>query len=105
MDSKHGPWDRLTRGGGSSRCGRRTDRTMLRACRQEPAMRPTRLLALLLCAFAMPAFAADPPKPKTALVIHGGAGVIERGSMTAEEEKGVRADLNAALDAGNAVLA
>jgi len=68
-------------------------------------MRPTRLLALLLCAFAMPVFAADPPKPKTALVIHGGAGVIERGSMTPEEEKLVRADLDQALDAGNAILA
>jgi len=68
-------------------------------------MRPLLLALALSCAIAMPAHAADPPKPKTALVIHGGAGVIERGSMTAEEEKGVRADLNAALDAGNAVLA
>jgi beta-aspartyl-peptidase (threonine type) len=69
-------------------------------------MRPTPLLALLMCcAIAMPAFAADPPKPKTALVIHGGAGVIERGSMTPEEETLVRADLDKALDAGNAILA
>ena len=69
-------------------------------------MRPHRLLAVLLCcAIAMPAFAADPPKAKTALVLHGGAGVIERGSMTPEEEKLVRADLDQALDAGNAILA
>jgi beta-aspartyl-peptidase (threonine type) len=52
----------------------------------------------------MPAHAED-PKPKTAIVIHGGAGVIERGSMTAEEEKRVRADLDQALDAGHAILA
>ena len=49
--------------------------------------------------------AEDAPKPKTALVVHGGAGVIERGSMTKEEEAEVRAALDKALDAGNAVLA
>ena len=68
-------------------------------------MRHTLLLALCLgCATAMPAH-ADDATSKTALVIHGGAGVIERGSMTAEEEKAVRADLDRALDAGHAVLA
>jgi beta-aspartyl-peptidase (threonine type) len=51
----------------------------------------------------MTATAAD--KPKTALVIHGGAGVIERSKLSAEDEKGIRADLNRALDAGNAILA
>jgi beta-aspartyl-peptidase (threonine type) len=66
-------------------------------------MRPSLLLALCL-AVAMPAHADDASKPRTALVIHGGAGVIERGSLSAEEEKRVRADLDAALDAGNAVL-
>ncbi len=40
-----------------------------------------------------------------ALVIHGGAGVIERDLLSAEEEATIRADLQAALDAGNAVLA
>jgi len=68
-------------------------------------MRPTLLLALCLaCAAAMPAH-AESPKARTALVIHGGAGVIERGSMSADEEKAVRADLDKALDAGHAVLA
>jgi beta-aspartyl-peptidase (threonine type) len=64
------------------------------------------LLAIALCcAFVTPAVNADQPaKPKTALVLHGGAGVIERGSMTKEEEADVRAALNKALDAGNAVL-
>ena len=59
------------------------------------------LLALALAATA-PAWAGDSP---TALVIHGGAGVIERSALSAEEEKAVRADLDRALDAGHAVLA
>jgi beta-aspartyl-peptidase (threonine type) len=62
-----------------------------------------RLVPLLLMLAAMTATAAD--KPKTALVIHGGAGVIERSKLSAEDEKGIRADLNRALDAGNAILA
>ena len=64
-------------------------------------MRP--LFALLLALAAMTAHAAD--KPKTALVIHGGAGVIERSALSAADEREVRAALNRALDAGNAVLA
>ena len=40
-----------------------------------------------------------------ALVIHGGAGVIEREQLSAVEEQAIRADLVAALDAGHAVLA
>lgn len=43
--------------------------------------------------------------PKTALVIHGGAGYVARDSLSAEDEQAARADLNAALDAGNAILA
>ncbi len=38
------------------------------------------------------------------IVIHGGAGVIERSRMTAEHEASYRAGLAAALDAGYAVL-
>jgi beta-aspartyl-peptidase (threonine type) len=60
------------------------------------------LVALLLFA-AMNTMAAD--KPRTALVIHGGAGVIERDAMSPEDETAIRTDLNRALDAGNAVLA
>jgi beta-aspartyl-peptidase (threonine type) len=56
-------------------------------------------LALLL---ALPAMAAEPNKHKTALVIHGGAGVA--GAMPAEEEAAYRKDLDRALDAGNAIL-
>jgi beta-aspartyl-peptidase (threonine type) len=38
------------------------------------------------------------------IAIHGGAGVIGRDSMTAENERAYRADLERALDAGYAVL-
>jgi beta-aspartyl-peptidase (threonine type) len=62
-----------------------------------------RLSALLLALLAMTAHAGE--KPKTALVLHGGAGVIERSALTAADEREVRTALNRALDAGNAVLA
>ncbi len=39
------------------------------------------------------------------LVVHGGAGVLERGRLAPEYEGQARAGLNAALDAGQAVLA
>jgi beta-aspartyl-peptidase (threonine type) len=42
--------------------------------------------------------------PKTALVIHGGAGVITRAQLSAEDQAGYEKALNAALDAGNAIL-
>ncbi len=51
------------------------------------------------------AMSADAPKGATwALAIHGGAGVIERGSLTPEREAAYRAAMQAALDAGSAVL-
>lgn len=49
----------------------------------------------------MPSLAQD---PVTALVIHGGAGVIDRASLSQDDERAVRADLDRALDAGHAVL-
>ncbi|MEM9928180.1 MAG: isoaspartyl peptidase/L-asparaginase [Bacteroidota bacterium] len=64
-------------------------------------------------------FACQPTDPKTmeasaattvttpppyAMVIHGGAGTILPEDMTPEKEKGIRAAMNAALDAGEAVL-
>jgi beta-aspartyl-peptidase (threonine type) len=45
------------------------------------------------------------PHSKTALVIHGGAGVISRADMSLEEQTDYESALNEALDAGNAVLA
>ncbi|MET0307701.1 MAG: isoaspartyl peptidase/L-asparaginase [Sphingomonas sp.] len=44
-------------------------------------------------------------KPQWTLMIHGGAGVIEKGKLPPEQEAGALAGLNAALDAGSAVLA
>ena len=42
--------------------------------------------------------------PRWTLVIHGGAGMLERGRLSAQEEAGARAALNAALEAGAALL-
>ena len=62
-------------------------------------IRLTCLLALGLA--AMPSLAHE---AKTALVIHGGAGVIERRALSTRDERAVRRDLDRALDAGHAVL-
>lgn len=43
--------------------------------------------------------------PSWKLVVHGGAGVIERALLSGTEEEEIRAGLAAALDAGSAVLA
>jgi L-asparaginase / beta-aspartyl-peptidase len=45
------------------------------------------------------------PDKQWSLVIHGGAGVLERSSMTPEKDVAVRAALTRSLDAGSAVLA
>ncbi|MGV8941640.1 MAG: isoaspartyl peptidase/L-asparaginase family protein [Lysobacter sp.] len=69
-------------------------------------MRLSVLLPALLCLAVTPVHAQVPPSPaKTALVIHGGAGYVARASLSAEDERGARADLNQALDAGHGVLA
>jgi L-asparaginase / beta-aspartyl-peptidase len=57
---------------------------------------------LAVSGFARPARAAD--APPIAIVIHGGAGVINRAEMTPEREARYRAGLEAARDAGYAVL-
>jgi beta-aspartyl-peptidase (threonine type) len=44
------------------------------------------------------------PSRRTALVIHGGAGVNSRESVSAEDEAAIRHDLDLALDAGQTVL-
>jgi beta-aspartyl-peptidase (threonine type) len=48
--------------------------------------------------------AGAPRTLRTALVIHGGAGVIERSTLSDEDERAIRRDLDRALDAGQAVL-
>ena len=61
---------------------------------------------LLCCALLLGApDAALAQAQPTALVIHGGAGVIERRAMSADAERAIRETLDAALDAGHAVLA
>nr|WP_246449238.1 isoaspartyl peptidase/L-asparaginase [Sphingomonas sabuli] len=49
--------------------------------------------------------AAAQPTTGWKLVIHGGAGVIERSRLTPEKDREIRAALDAALQAGSAVLA
>lgn len=56
---------------------------------------------LVLCFIGSAAQAADRP---IAIAIHGGAGTIERSQLGEEQEAAITAELNAALDAGYAVL-
>jgi beta-aspartyl-peptidase (threonine type) len=72
-----------------------------------------RFLSLLLGALIMTATAnaasaregAEGEGPQWRLVVHGGAGVIERARMAPAEDAAIRAALNRALDAGTAILA
>ena len=82
--------------------------------RERPMIRGFRAALLLgfalLAACATPAPEAPPAaraaQPgRWALVVHGGAGVIERAQMDARTEAAYRAAMNAALDRGTAVLA
>lgn len=64
-----------------------------------------RLLALLAASLAMPIAAHEPQAPdRWSLAIHGGAGTLERSRMTDAQQAEYRAALQAALDAGAAVL-
>ena len=45
------------------------------------------------------------PAPRWTLVIHGGAGTMDRDRITPEQDAAYRAALSAALDAGSAILA
>ena len=61
-----------------------------------------RILVLLLASvLAMP---AQSQSSKTALVIHGGAGVASRESVSAEDAVAIRKELDRALDAGQKIL-
>lgn len=67
-------------------------------------MRTLLALALAAC-LTVPASAQDDPgAPRWSFAIHGGAGTIERANMTAEQEAEYRAALEAALEAGTAIL-
>lgn len=64
-----------------------------------------RLLIPLLALATMTAHADETStSPRTALVIHGGAGFVPKDALSADDLKDVHATLNRALDAGNAVL-
>ena len=52
-----------------------------------------------------PVLAQDTDRPEWALVVHGGAGVIERGAMTPETEAAYRAAMDRTLETGSEVLA
>lgn len=62
------------------------------------------LVAMSADAQTTPPAGATQQRP-VALVIHGGAGVIERNALSADDEREIRAQLDRALDAGHAVLA
>lgn len=62
------------------------------------------IFLLLATVFAMPAYSHS-PSSNTALVIHGGAGVASRESVSAQDEIAIRKDLDRALDAGHKILA
>jgi beta-aspartyl-peptidase (threonine type) len=61
--------------------------------------------ALMMTATAQAAAQPEPNKTEWKLVIHGGAGVIERDKLSPEKDREIRAGLDRALDAGSKVLA
>ena len=61
-------------------------------------------LLLLIGALLMTSAAQAQSRTDWKLVIHGGAGVIERSRMTPEKDAAIRAALNRALDTGSQVL-
>lgn len=70
-----------------------------------PFARSLAAATALATATALAETPPPPPAPVFGLVLHGGAGVIERSAMTPELEAQYRAQLTAALDAGYALLA
>jgi beta-aspartyl-peptidase (threonine type) len=71
---------------------------------RSPPKLPTLPALVLLAAAACRITAAWAAEPPLAIVIHGGAGVIEPAKMTPEKAASYRSGLAAALDAGYAVL-
>src|SRR5687768_2775275 len=61
-------------------------------------------LVLVTATFVFAAGAVAQTKGKTMLVIHGGAGTINRKNMSEEREREYRAKLEEALRTGHAVL-
>ena len=65
----------------------------------------TSILSAVAALALMAGAAQAEDAPKWSLAIHGGAGVIERAELSPERDAAYRAGLQAALDAGSAVLA
>jgi beta-aspartyl-peptidase (threonine type) len=63
------------------------------------------LAAAVFALIATPVAAQQEDPPRWSLAIHGGAGVIERDSLTPEQDAAYRAALHRALQAGQAILA
>jgi len=61
-------------------------------------------VVLLVGAIGGSAMAQDAARETWALAIHGGSGVIERDSLSPDQERAYRAGLSVALEAGSAVL-
>ena len=66
-------------------------------------LRTATCLLLLSCLIATGSRAGDTDN-RWVLVIHGGAGVIERGSLTTEKERAYRSAMLTAMDAGAVIL-
>ncbi len=67
-------------------------------------MRLSSILILIISMVSSVLTATAAEQTKTALVIHGGAGVITRDKLSEKDEQALRKDLDRALDAGNAIL-
>lgn len=67
-------------------------------------MRLRHLLAIGALAMATQASGQPAVEGRWTLVIHGGAGVIERDRLTAEQDSAIRAALSHALETGSAIL-
>ncbi|MBL8531069.1 MAG: isoaspartyl peptidase/L-asparaginase, partial [Hyphomonadaceae bacterium] len=64
-----------------------------------------RAAALVLALFALTACASAPePAPRWSIVVHGGAGVIERANLSPELEAEYRAAMRQALSIGGDIL-
>ncbi len=66
-------------------------------------LRPIAAAVSALALLAGPALAQEPPR--WSFAIHGGAGVIERDSLSPDQDAADRASLTRALEAGSAILA
>ena len=70
-----------------------------------PARRRRSILALIsLVALAACATTASEPAPRWSIVVHGGAGVIERANLTPDLETQYRAAMQRALSTGGGIL-